>query len=133
MFKPFTQSIADFSLLQTAVINTAPTEQTVDAGWISYPNQIADPPSLHLLHNEWVHSRWRQRWRLEYRCDRLGPCRRHAIPRRHVLDSFDRRRRAVRARNRLLAQRGQLMAILSRQLHRLLSGVVVHGSRERGR
>ncbi|KAI1825470.1 hypothetical protein F4861DRAFT_537934 [Xylaria intraflava] len=43
LFKAFTQSTSDFSLLQTAVIRTKPTEQTVEAGWINYPSQISDP------------------------------------------------------------------------------------------
>ncbi|KAI0406849.1 hypothetical protein F4802DRAFT_78323 [Xylaria palmicola] len=50
LFKAFVQSSADFSLLQTAVIrNNAPhagtgaVTQTVEAGWINYPNQIAAP------------------------------------------------------------------------------------------
>ncbi|KAJ8133268.1 hypothetical protein O1611_g354 [Lasiodiplodia mahajangana] len=48
LFKAYTQSNADFSLLQTAIIrtNAAPKGtkyQTVEAGWINYPNQVAAP------------------------------------------------------------------------------------------
>lgn len=50
LFKAFTQNGADFSLLQTAVIRTnaahagtGAVTQTVEAGWINYPNQVADP------------------------------------------------------------------------------------------
>ncbi|TGJ86257.1 hypothetical protein E0Z10_g2507 [Xylaria hypoxylon] len=50
LFKAFTQSGADFSLLQTAVIRnsaahagTGAVIQTVEAGWINYPNQISEP------------------------------------------------------------------------------------------
>ncbi|KAJ3564076.1 hypothetical protein NPX13_g7970 [Xylaria arbuscula] len=50
LFKAFTSNNADFSLLQTAVIRTnaahagtAAVTQTVEAGWINYPNQVADP------------------------------------------------------------------------------------------
>ncbi|KAI1434431.1 hypothetical protein GGR50DRAFT_662438 [Xylaria sp. CBS 124048] len=43
LFKAFTEHDADFSLLQTAVIKQKPIEQTVEAGWINFPNQIAKP------------------------------------------------------------------------------------------
>jgi len=50
LFKAFVQSNDDFSLLQTAVIRnnaahagTEPKSQTVEAGWINYPNQIQAP------------------------------------------------------------------------------------------
>ncbi|KAI0450076.1 hypothetical protein F5B21DRAFT_447312 [Xylaria acuta] len=50
LFKAFVQNGADFSLLQTAVIRgnaahagTGAVTQTVEAGWINYPNQVADP------------------------------------------------------------------------------------------
>ena len=51
LYKAFTQSNSDFSLLQTAVIKTnavkagspETTTQTVEAGWINYPNQIKAP------------------------------------------------------------------------------------------
>ncbi|GAW11881.1 hypothetical protein ANO14919_012340 [Xylariales sp. No.14919] len=50
LFKAFTQSGADFSLLQTAVIRnnaahagTGAVTQTVEAGWINYPNQVSAP------------------------------------------------------------------------------------------
>ncbi|KAI0967017.1 hypothetical protein F4678DRAFT_447167 [Xylaria arbuscula] len=50
LFKAYTQNTADFSLLQTAVIrssaahaNSGTVTQTVEAGWINYPDQIADP------------------------------------------------------------------------------------------
>ncbi|KAI0502759.1 hypothetical protein F5B22DRAFT_58442 [Xylaria bambusicola] len=50
LFKAFTSTGADFSLLQTAVIRnnaahagTGAVTQTVEAGWINYPNQVADP------------------------------------------------------------------------------------------
>ncbi|EQL04034.1 carboxyl-terminal proteinase [Ophiocordyceps sinensis CO18] len=52
LFKAYVQSGSDFSLLQTAVIRgsaahagTGPVMQTVEAGWINYPNQ-AQPPHL---------------------------------------------------------------------------------------
>ncbi|KAI0907163.1 hypothetical protein F4823DRAFT_33314 [Ustulina deusta] len=50
LFKAFTQSNADFSLLQTAVVRsnaahagTGAVTQTVEAGWINYPNQVSAP------------------------------------------------------------------------------------------
>ncbi|KAI3332209.1 hypothetical protein HD806DRAFT_185979 [Xylariaceae sp. AK1471] len=50
LFKAYTQSANDFSLLQTAVIRTnaahagtSAVTQTVEAGWINYPGQIAAP------------------------------------------------------------------------------------------
>ncbi|KAI0539513.1 hypothetical protein GGR58DRAFT_235226 [Xylaria digitata] len=50
LFKAYTQSGADFSLLQTAVIRngaahagTGTVTQTVEAGWINYPNQVSAP------------------------------------------------------------------------------------------
>ncbi|KAI0185419.1 carboxyl-terminal proteinase [Xylaria flabelliformis] len=50
LFKAFVQSNSDFSLLQTAVIRngaahagTGGVTQTVEAGWINYPNQISAP------------------------------------------------------------------------------------------
>jgi hypothetical protein len=50
LFKAFVQNGADFSLLQTAVIRnnaahagTGTVTQTVEAGWINYPNQISSP------------------------------------------------------------------------------------------
>ncbi|KAI0154162.1 hypothetical protein GGR57DRAFT_118064 [Xylariaceae sp. FL1272] len=50
LFKAYTQSGADFSLLQTAVIRnsaahagTGAVSQTVEAGWINYPNQVSAP------------------------------------------------------------------------------------------
>ncbi|KAI1196739.1 hypothetical protein F5X97DRAFT_202114 [Nemania serpens] len=50
LFKAYTQSNADFSLLQTAVIRTNAAHagtggvtQTVEAGWINYPNQVSAP------------------------------------------------------------------------------------------
>ncbi|KAI1420300.1 hypothetical protein F5Y12DRAFT_719681 [Xylaria sp. FL1777] len=50
LFKAFTQNNADFSLLQTAVIRTNAAHagtggvtQTVEAGWINYPNQVSAP------------------------------------------------------------------------------------------
>ncbi|KAI1172887.1 hypothetical protein F4777DRAFT_483429 [Nemania sp. FL0916] len=50
LFKAFTQSNSDFSLLQTAVIRssaahagTGAVTQTVEAGWINYPNQVSAP------------------------------------------------------------------------------------------
>lgn len=44
-YKAFVQNNADFSLLQTAVVvgSTSQGEQTVEAGWINYPNQVAAP------------------------------------------------------------------------------------------
>jgi hypothetical protein len=49
VFKPFVQRSSDFSLLQVAVIRTnaahagtAPKTQTVECGWINYPDQVAD-------------------------------------------------------------------------------------------
>ncbi|KAI1109194.1 hypothetical protein F5Y14DRAFT_41155 [Nemania sp. NC0429] len=50
LFKAYTQNNADFSLLQTAVIRqnaahagTGAVTQTVEAGWINYPNQVSAP------------------------------------------------------------------------------------------
>lgn len=52
VFKPYVQSNADFSLLQTAVIRqnvpkpgspSTLVSQTVEAGWINYPAQIGSP------------------------------------------------------------------------------------------
>lgn len=50
LFKAYVQSGSDFSLLQTAVIRsnaahagTGPVTQTVEAGWINYPNQVQSP------------------------------------------------------------------------------------------
>ncbi|KAI0478281.1 hypothetical protein F4859DRAFT_52327 [Xylaria cf. heliscus] len=50
LFKAFVQNGADFSLLQTAVIRngadhagTGTVTQTVEAGWINYPNQVSAP------------------------------------------------------------------------------------------
>ncbi|KAH8156248.1 hypothetical protein CIB48_g12001 [Xylaria polymorpha] len=50
LFKAYVQSGADFSLLQTAVIRTNAAHagtggvtQTVEAGWINYPNQVNAP------------------------------------------------------------------------------------------
>ncbi|KAI1345559.1 hypothetical protein F5Y01DRAFT_53042 [Xylaria sp. FL0043] len=50
LFKAFTQSNSDFSLLQTAVIRsnaahagTGAVTQTVEAGWINYPQQVSAP------------------------------------------------------------------------------------------
>ncbi|KAM4062991.1 neprosin domain-containing protein [Hirsutella rhossiliensis] len=48
LFQPYVQTGSDFSLLQTAVIRgngTGPVMQTVEAGWINYPNQV-QPPHL---------------------------------------------------------------------------------------
>ncbi|KAJ6442133.1 glucoamylase [Purpureocillium lavendulum] len=52
LFGPYTQRRSDFSLLQTAVVRggaahagTGPVDQTVEAGWIAYPDQ-ASPPHL---------------------------------------------------------------------------------------
>ena len=44
-FKAFVQNGGDFSLLQTAVTvsSTSKGEQTVEAGWINYPNQVSAP------------------------------------------------------------------------------------------
>jgi len=51
MFKAFVQNPGDFSLLQTAVIHydvpvagsSSTTSQTVECGWINYPNQVSAP------------------------------------------------------------------------------------------
>ncbi|CAI6336915.1 unnamed protein product [Periconia digitata] len=52
LFKAYTESGADFSLLQAAIIRTGVPKpgdngqqitQTVEAGWINYPNQVAAP------------------------------------------------------------------------------------------
>ncbi|KIE03637.1 carboxyl-terminal proteinase, partial [Metarhizium majus ARSEF 297] len=50
IFKAFVQRPSDFSLLQVAVIRndaahagTPPKSQTVEAGWINYPDQVAAP------------------------------------------------------------------------------------------
>ncbi|PHH87709.1 hypothetical protein CDD83_8512 [Cordyceps sp. RAO-2017] len=53
LYRPYVQSGSDFSLLQTAVIRrsaahaggTGRVTQTVEAGWINYPNQV-QPPHL---------------------------------------------------------------------------------------
>ncbi|UNI22543.1 hypothetical protein JDV02_008423 [Purpureocillium takamizusanense] len=48
LFSPFTQRGSDFSLMQTAVVRggaphagTGPKDQTVEAGWIAYPDQVS--------------------------------------------------------------------------------------------
>lgn len=48
MFRPYVQSGSDFSLLQTAIIRSnvpvaggGTTSQTLEAGWINYPNQVS--------------------------------------------------------------------------------------------
>ena len=50
LFKAFVQQTSDFSLLQVAVIrnnaahaNSAPKTQTVESGWINYPDQVGAP------------------------------------------------------------------------------------------
>lgn len=50
LFKAFVEQPSDFSLLQVAVIRnnaahagTAPKSQTVESGWINYPDQVGDP------------------------------------------------------------------------------------------
>lgn len=50
IFKAFVERSSDFSLLQVAVIRnnaahagTAPKSQTVECGWINYPDQVGDP------------------------------------------------------------------------------------------
>ena len=45
LFSPYVESGGDFSLLQTAVIHNGANgyRQTVEAGWIVYPNQVAQP------------------------------------------------------------------------------------------
>ncbi|KAK2595422.1 hypothetical protein QQS21_006832 [Conoideocrella luteorostrata] len=50
LFKAFVERSSDFSLLQVAVIRndaahagTPPKSQTVESGWINYPDQVADP------------------------------------------------------------------------------------------
>ncbi|PHH74960.1 hypothetical protein CDD82_4645 [Ophiocordyceps australis] len=50
LFNAFAQRSSDFSLLQMAVIRpqaahagTGPVTQTVEAGWINYPNQVRPP------------------------------------------------------------------------------------------
>ena len=44
-YKAFVNNGGDFSLLQTAVVSssTSKGEQTVEAGWINYPNQVSAP------------------------------------------------------------------------------------------
>jgi hypothetical protein len=44
MFKPFVNNNGDFSLLQTAVTYTSSNGlQTLEAGWINYPDQVSEP------------------------------------------------------------------------------------------
>ncbi|WPG98798.1 Hypothetical protein R9X50_00159400 [Acrodontium crateriforme] len=50
LFAPYVQSSSDFSLIQTAVIRDnapnkqyGPSTQTVEAGWMNYPQQITGP------------------------------------------------------------------------------------------
>jgi hypothetical protein len=50
IFRAFVQRPSDFSLLQVAVIRnnaahagTSPKSQTVEAGWITYPDQVTEP------------------------------------------------------------------------------------------
>jgi len=45
IFKAFVSNNGDFSLLQTAVIksSTSNGSQTLEAGWINYPNQVSAP------------------------------------------------------------------------------------------
>jgi hypothetical protein len=44
IFKAFVNNKNDFSLLQTAVTHSSTKgEQTLEAGWINYPNQVAAP------------------------------------------------------------------------------------------
>lgn len=44
MYKAFVNNNADFSLLQTAVTHgSSKGSQTIEAGWINYPNQVAAP------------------------------------------------------------------------------------------
>jgi hypothetical protein len=43
LYKAFVNNNGDFSLLQTAVTNSANGGQTLEAGWINYPNQVSVP------------------------------------------------------------------------------------------
>ena len=43
IFDAYVESSGDFSLLQTAVISTTGTANTVEAGWINYPDQVSAP------------------------------------------------------------------------------------------